>query len=132
MTMAVRRIEIGQDIMVRIGLATKLDQHRREESTEVLLFNIPKVMEKHSKRSKSTFPHIFDIIDDCGTCQVISSQGEIFEGKRTKEHSYRIQLREGKDINICDRVNTSGNIRLPYIQRSELGPDAFHSENVLP
>jgi len=63
---------------------------------------------------------------------VMSSQDENTEGKRTKAHSYRIQLQEGKDINICDRVNASGNIRLPYIQRSELGPDAFHSENVLP
>lgn len=63
--------------------------------------------------------------------EVMSSQDENIEGQRTKVHSCRIQLREGKDINIYDRVNAGGDIRLPYIQ-SGLGPDAFHSENVLP
>jgi len=69
MAIAVCRIENGQDIMVRNGLATKLEQHRREESTEVLLFSDPKVMEKLSERRKSTFPHIFYILNDSGTCQ---------------------------------------------------------------
>ena len=37
-------IESGKDIMVGVGLVAKLEQNRREQPTQVLLFVFPEVI----------------------------------------------------------------------------------------
>jgi len=67
---------------------------------------------------------------------MMSSQDENIEGSNVPKYtltgsSYRKEKTSTSKIET-HRVSAGGNIHLPYIQRSELGPGAFHSENVLP
>jgi hypothetical protein len=60
------RVKFEKHFAVGVSLMTKLDQQRREQSTEVLLLILPEITVKKSQRREPSFPHGIDVLDDCG------------------------------------------------------------------